>query len=134
MKSIAVVIIILFIESTNIMADNKNRSLFIFDNADAAKAWVNVNDNVMGGISNGRLKITPEKHCFFMATSLWQTMAASLQCDHFQNNSPCLKMIQFQFKPRAMVENTPSICTQTKGLRRFPTSNHLKQKRTSGLI
>lgn len=65
MKSIAVVIIILFIESTNIMADNKNRSLFIFDNADAAKAWVNVNDNVMGGISNGRLKITPEKTLLF---------------------------------------------------------------------
>lgn len=70
MKSIAVVIIILFIESTNIMADNKNRSLFIFDNADAAKAWVNVNDNVMGGISNGRLKITPENIAF-----LWQPLS-----------------------------------------------------------
>lgn len=128
MKSIAVVIIILFIESTNIMADNKNRSLFIFDNADAAKAWVNVNDNVMGGISNGRLKITPEKTLLFYGNLSLANNGGFASVRSLPKQLPCLKMIQFQFKSRAMVENTPSICTQTKGLRRFPTSNHLKQK------
>ena len=65
MKPLAIVIILLLIESTNIMADEKSRSLLNFENANAAKTWVSVNDNVMGGISEGKFKITQDKTLFF---------------------------------------------------------------------
>ena len=65
MKLVAIVIILLLIESTNIMADEKSRSLLNFENANAAKTWVSVNDNVMGGISDGKFKITQDKTLFF---------------------------------------------------------------------
>lgn len=32
--------------------------LFAFDTPDAAKEWVAVNDGVMGGVSDGRFKLT----------------------------------------------------------------------------
>jgi monofunctional biosynthetic peptidoglycan transglycosylase len=41
------------------------RTLFRFDNADAARQWQTVNDGVMGGRSEGRFKITDEKKMQF---------------------------------------------------------------------
>jgi len=42
---------------SNLMAADEGRVLFDFTGPDAAKAWVNVNDGVMGGVSDGRFKI-----------------------------------------------------------------------------
>lgn len=47
------------------MADEKNRLLFNFDSPAIEKTWVTVNDNVMGGVSDGNFKITKEKALFF---------------------------------------------------------------------
>jgi NADH dehydrogenase [ubiquinone] 1 alpha subcomplex assembly factor 1 len=48
-----------------------DRMLFEFDTATASREWQTVNDNVMGGISEGRFKITENKTLeFFGALSL----------------------------------------------------------------
>ena len=43
------------------MADDNPRILFEFASPDAAKPWQTVNDGVMGGVSEGKLRITDEK-------------------------------------------------------------------------
>ena len=50
------------------MAEETPQTLFDFTNADAAKAWQNVNDGVMGGISEGKFKITDAKTMEFFGT------------------------------------------------------------------
>ena len=47
------------------MAEDKDRLIFNFNNPESGKTWVSVNDNVMGGISEGKFKITQEKTLFF---------------------------------------------------------------------
>ena len=43
------------------MAEEKPEVLFDFTSPDAAKEWQTVNDGVMGGVSEGKLKITDAK-------------------------------------------------------------------------
>jgi monofunctional biosynthetic peptidoglycan transglycosylase len=50
------------------MAADEGRVLFDFTGQSAAKAWVNVNDGVMGGVSDGRFKITDHKTMEFFGT------------------------------------------------------------------
>ena len=45
----------------SVMADDAPRVLFEFTGADAAKEWQTVNDGVMGGVSEGKFKITDAK-------------------------------------------------------------------------
>jgi hypothetical protein len=42
------------------VADDSGRTLFDFAKPDAAQAWQPVNDGVMGGVSDGRFKITDQ--------------------------------------------------------------------------
>ena len=51
-----------------VMAEEKPEVLFDFTNPDAAKEWQTVNDGVMGGVSEGKLKITAEKTLEFFGT------------------------------------------------------------------
>jgi monofunctional biosynthetic peptidoglycan transglycosylase len=51
-----------------VMADEKPEVLFDFTNPDAAKEWQTVNDGVMGGVSEGKLKVTAEKTLEFFGT------------------------------------------------------------------
>ena len=44
----------------SINADEPVRYLYKFDQADAGQGWKTVNDGVMGGVSDGQFKITPE--------------------------------------------------------------------------
>lgn len=46
---------------TTAMAEDKPQTLFDFTGADPAKEWHTVNDGVMGGVSEGKFKITDEK-------------------------------------------------------------------------
>ena len=65
------VTLILVMLGSTLMAADEDRVLFDFSKPDAAKAWVNVNDGVMGGVSDGRFKITDDKTMeFFGALSL----------------------------------------------------------------
>jgi len=43
------------------MADDTPHPLFDFSGADAAKEWQNINDGVMGGVSEGKFTITDKK-------------------------------------------------------------------------
>ena len=50
------------------MAADNYQTLFDFKKTDAANEWQAVNDGVMGGISDGRIKITAEKKMTFYGT------------------------------------------------------------------
>lgn len=50
------------------MADDTLQTLFDFTGADAAKEWQTVNDGVMGGVSEGKFKITEAKTMEFFGT------------------------------------------------------------------
>ena len=50
------------------MADDTPKVLLDFTRADAVKEWQNVNDNVMGGVSEGKFKITEKKTLEFFGT------------------------------------------------------------------
>jgi monofunctional biosynthetic peptidoglycan transglycosylase len=54
--------------SATLMAADEGRVLFDFSGPDAAEAWVNVNDGVMGGVSDGRFKITDDETMVFFGT------------------------------------------------------------------
>ena len=53
---------------TTAMADDTLLTLFDFTGADAAKEWQTVNDGVMGGVSDGKFKITDAKSMEFFGT------------------------------------------------------------------
>ncbi len=50
------------------MAEEMPQTLFDFTGADPAKEWQNVNDGVMGGVSEGKFKITETKTLEFVGT------------------------------------------------------------------
>lgn len=53
---------------TTAMAEDKPLPLFDFTGADAAKEWQSVNDGVMGGVSEGKFKITDKQTMEFFGT------------------------------------------------------------------
>ena len=53
---------------TTAMAEDTPISLFDFTGADSAKDWQTVNDGVMGGVSEGKFKITDTKTMEFLGT------------------------------------------------------------------
>jgi NADH dehydrogenase [ubiquinone] 1 alpha subcomplex assembly factor 1 len=59
---------LLLILGSSVMADDTPRVLFEFTGADAAKEWQTVNDGVMGGVSEGKFKITDKKTLEFYGT------------------------------------------------------------------
>ena len=52
---------VLFLMGAIVMANDIPSPLFEFTGPDAAKDWQNVNDGVMGGVSEGKFKITDGK-------------------------------------------------------------------------
>ena len=50
------------------IAEEIPQTLFDFTGADSAKEWQNVNDGVMGGVSEGKFKITDTKTMEFLGT------------------------------------------------------------------
>ncbi len=50
------------------MAEEMPQTLFDFTGADPAKEWQNVNDGVMGGVSEGKFKIREKKTLEFVGT------------------------------------------------------------------
>ena len=50
------------------VAEEQPRTLFDFSKPDAAQAWQPVNDGVMGGVSDGRFKITDQGTMEFFGT------------------------------------------------------------------
>lgn len=59
---------LLFLMGSFVMAEDKPLPLLEFTGADAAKEWQSVNDGVMGGVSEGKFKITDKKTMEFFGT------------------------------------------------------------------
>lgn len=62
------VLLLLILLGSFVMAEEKPPNLFDFTGADAAKDWQSVNDGVMGGISEGKFRITDKKTMEFFGT------------------------------------------------------------------
>lgn len=108
------IVILLLIGSMSIMAEEKNRNLFIFTNPENEKAWININDNVMGGVSDGKSKITNEKTLLFYGN-------LSLANNGGFSSVRCLPR---QFN----LQKNDSICFQVKGDGREYTINLYTKK------
>jgi len=54
--------------SSTVVAENRDRLLFSFDESEVAKQWQTVNDGVMGGRSDGRFRINEDKNMEFYGT------------------------------------------------------------------
>ena len=52
---------LLLLMGSFVMAEDTLLTLFDFSGAEAAREWQNVNDGVMGGVSEGKFKITDKK-------------------------------------------------------------------------
>lgn len=66
MKNTALaVLLFVFTFSSQLMAEDTERVLFSFAQADAAEQWQCVNDGVMGGRSEGRVKFADSGHMEF---------------------------------------------------------------------
>ena len=61
-------LILLILMGSFVMAEESPQTLFDFTGADASKDWQNVNDGVMGGVSEGKFKITGNKTLEFFGT------------------------------------------------------------------
>lgn len=59
---------LLILMGSFVMAEDAPQTLFDFTGADAAKEWQNVNDGVMGGVSEGKFKITDKATLEFFGT------------------------------------------------------------------
>ena len=68
MKLVYLVGCFAYLMVTTVMADDTLQPLFDFTAADAAKEWQTVNDGVMGGVSDGKFKITDAKTMEFFGT------------------------------------------------------------------
>lgn len=60
--------LLLFALGSSLMADDTPKALFDFTGADAAKEWQTINDGVMGGVSEGKVKIADKKTLEFYGT------------------------------------------------------------------
>jgi NADH dehydrogenase [ubiquinone] 1 alpha subcomplex assembly factor 1 len=65
---LSVMVSLLFLMGSMVMADETAKTLFDFNGADAAKEWQTINDGVMGGVSEGKFKITDKKTLEFYGT------------------------------------------------------------------
>ena len=65
------------------MADDTPKVLFDFSGADAVKDWQTINDGVMGGVSEGKVKIMDKKTREFYGTlSLENNGGAAILSDN----------------------------------------------------
>jgi len=108
-------ILIILLGSFNIMAEEKDRLIFNFNTPESGKSWVNVNDNVMGGISVGKFKITEDKTLFFYGSLSLENNGgfASIRC----------------LPTQVGLKKYDSICFQAKGDGREYTMNLYTNKR-----
>ena len=59
---------VLILMGSFVMADDTPKVLFDFTGADAVKVWQTINDSVMGGVSEGKFRITDKKALEFFGT------------------------------------------------------------------
>ena len=94
------IILIFLLGSFNIMAAEKDGLVFNFNTPESGKTWVSVNDNVMGGISEGKFKITQDKTLLFYGSLSLENNGgfASIRCLPTQLGLKKNDSIYFQVK------------------------------------
>ena len=68
MKSGCLVACAVLVMGSSLMADDTPKVLLDFSGADAVKEWQTINDGVMGGVSEGKVKATEKKTLEFYGT------------------------------------------------------------------
>ncbi len=68
MKSVCLSIFLALVMVSTVMSADETKPLFDFAGADTAKEWQTINDGVMGGVSEGKFKITDKKMLEFYGT------------------------------------------------------------------
>ena len=68
MKSSCLLACAVFVMGSSLMADDTPKVLFDFSGADAVKEWQTINDGVMGGVSEGKVRATEKKTLEFYGT------------------------------------------------------------------
>ena len=68
MKSVFLSGFMALLVGSSVMADDTPQPLFDFAGADVGKEWQTINDGVMGGVSEGKFKITDKKTLEFYGT------------------------------------------------------------------
>ena len=94
------IILILLLGTINIMAEVNDRLIFNFNTPESGKTWVSVNDNVMGGVSEGKFKITQDKTLYFYGSLSLENNGgfASIRCLPTQLGLKKNDSINFQAK------------------------------------
>ena len=67
-KSLTCITLVMLAFGAFVMAEDTLNALFDLTGTDAAKEWQTVNDGVMGGVSEGKFKITDTKTMEFLGT------------------------------------------------------------------
>ena len=82
------------------MAKDNQRLIFNFNAPESGKTWVSVNDNVMGGVSEGKFKITQDKTLLFYGNLSLENNGgfASIRCLPAQLGLKKNDSIYFQVK------------------------------------
>jgi hypothetical protein len=88
------------------MAEEMPHTLFDFTGADAAKDWQTVNDGVMGGISEGKFKITDTNTLAFFGTLSLENNGGFASVQTKTKKLGLAKGDTLVAKVRAMVGNT----------------------------
>ena len=68
MKSKCLLACAVFVMGSSLMVDDTPNVLFDFSGADAVKEWQTINDGVMGGVSEGKVRATEKKTLEFYGT------------------------------------------------------------------
>lgn len=66
MTGLIMTVFVLLVGSIGIAGEPTSKQIADFSDATAAKKWLSVNDNVMGGVSEGGLRITDDKTLVFL--------------------------------------------------------------------
>ena len=78
MKSSCLLACAVFVMGSSLMADETPKVLFDFSGADAIKEWQTINDGVMGGVSEGKVRATEKKTLEFYGTLSLENNAKKL--------------------------------------------------------
>jgi hypothetical protein len=109
----------------------EQRVLFGFDGRDSNNEWTSVNDDVMGGVSEGSLSVT-EKGVLEWAWSRWRITGGSPRSEVDQTRMTCRIAAGSCCGFAVMATGTPATSELTSRSRQDRTDSHLRPTRTNG--
>jgi hypothetical protein len=80
-KRLYLIVAVILFPTAAVLAGDEPATLCDFSKPDTANQWQTVKDGVMGGVSDGRFRITDKGIMEFLGTFSWKTTAASHPSD-----------------------------------------------------